>query len=397
MGKTFGRGLLGVTLTVGVCASGVAIPQGASAKSTPSESAALVAEGTLEGNDGRKLGKHDVILYAWPSGDAVAQQQVGDTMALTEVGSFKTASDGRFELSVDDVAKLQKQADKNGIVNFEIVASTADGPATFTFPKILKEKDGAFELVESDLDKKGKPKALKPKKLRLKSHGDTIDSDVEYDPESAIIDKGCSQKLVQDLGTQWTVVGSTYSTASGINHDLIYSASAFNEIGVGYSGTGTYGSFKQEGTAGISSTNAVEFPFMSGAGNRQYRTTFRYGKYEFNCSSYGSWEPEHYYKVLPMNHALGNGYVTPPSPPTANYCQPQIGGTSSSPLRVEILNNRSYTWTLGAALKAGIGINLSSRSGYTRESKLRFAFYGNRQLCGNNGDPGVSTLVVGKL
>jgi hypothetical protein len=83
--------------------------------------------------------------------------------------------------------------------------------------------------------------------------------------------------------------GSTYSTASAIDHDLIYSASAFNEIGVGYSGTGTYGSFKQEGTAGISSTNTVEFPFMSGAGNRQYRTTFRYGKYEFNCSSYGSW------------------------------------------------------------------------------------------------------------
>jgi hypothetical protein len=84
----------------------------------------------------------------------------------------------------------------------------ADGPATFTFPKILKEKDGGFELFESDLDKKGKSKALEPKKLRLKSRGDTVDSDVEYDPESAIIDKGCSQKLVQDLGTQWTVVGA---------------------------------------------------------------------------------------------------------------------------------------------------------------------------------------------
>lgn len=360
MFRQSGRALLCVALSAGVCASGAITPGIAAAAD---DAGSVVAAGVLEDSKGRKVGHNEVTLYAWPSGESMATQVVGDTLALAEINTIKTGPDGQFELSVKDLTKLQRQADRSGIVNFEIVASTVDGPATFTFPKILTTDDqGALALSESDVDA-----------------------------------KGCSQRLVEDLGTSWTVVGSTYSTASGINHDLVYSTSAFNELGVGYSATGSYGSFSQEGTAGLSASNSVDFAFMSGAGNRQYRTTIRYGKYEFNCSAYGELDPEHYYKVLPMNHALGNGYVTPPAPPTANYCQPQIGGSSGDPLTVEVANNRSYTWSQGAALSAGIGINLSSRSGYTNESKVRFSFYGNRHLCGSNGDPGVAQLLVGKL
>ncbi len=48
----------------------------------------------------------------------------------------------------------------------------------------------------------------------------------------------------------------------------------------------------------------------------------------------------------------------------------------------------AFEWATGAKLEGLLGIDLSSRTGYTSSAKLKFDFVEPRLLCGSRGRPG---------
>ncbi len=344
------------TATRTTAAFGLALPfliggasPAAGINSAPGE--VLVAQGDVSDASGRPTAGTKVTLYAWPSAEELANQKVGDTLNMIPVAVTATDRSGGYSLSVKDLKALSRAADEQGLVNFEVVSRSADGPATWTFGKRLEnpgtDRARLTQVQEADdaeVDR-GAPrfKDAKPEKTKLKSKGGGRD---EAAPEAVEppppVDKYCSQKLVQDLGKRKTVVGMTASATTGVAHELNLTTGGSTTPGVGYSTSGSYGSFYQQGTVTHSMNVSIKFPYAANNTGRYYQSEWVYGKYEFLCS-HSDGSSEHYFKVLPRSFAASSLYFDS-TIPAAPYCGTQTAGSVSS-----VEPSVAITWSSGAS------------------------------------------------
>lgn len=70
---------------------------------------------------------------------------------------------------------------------------------------------------------------------------------------------------------------------------------------------------------------------------------------------------------------------------SSSYCVPEAAGSPFTKT-----TTAATTWTNGTHLGPVIGIDLSSKTGYSSESAVHFLFTANGRLCGTNGDPGAT-------
>jgi hypothetical protein len=193
----------------------------------------------------------------------------------------------------------------------------------------------------------------------------------------------CGETYVRDLGQQRTVVGQSYTTATGAWQQLSIGTGTSSELGVAISVSGTYGSYSSAGTESKSTSISVEFPQMSGW--YQYYGWFTYGKYSRWC--YPVYDPSkkyvYQYVARPVTGGMnGAAYDALGSAPAANYCtrfDPGAKWTMSS--------TKARTFSKGVEISRVIGIDLSSRTGYTASQTLTSKNSGSvgKVICGVDG------------
>ena len=76
---------------------------------------------------------------------------------------------------------------------------------------------------------------------------------------------------------------------------------------------------------------------------------------------------------------------------TTKYCVPHGAGSW-----FEKVNTTAVTWSDGAGVSGAIGINLSSKTGFTSSTKIRYDFQQNRSLCGSNDNPAGNPRILQK-
>ncbi|WP_250826727.1 hypothetical protein [Nocardioides bruguierae] len=192
----------------------------------------------------------------------------------------------------------------------------------------------------------------------------------------------------KDLGKRRVNVGSVLLDAYGVTGRVIYKSGTESTLGVGVSGTGKFGSFTSSGSVNRKSTSTVKFGRIGKKTSEYFDTYFRFSKY---CVIYHSPGPTKEVTVKATNFSGGapeaRGAVPPD--PSRSYCVPYAAGSES-----ESEEQHAITWTNGAKLGGKIGIDLSSRTGFSSTSQVNFVFNKTRKLCGTHGDPGDSPRML---
>ena len=428
----------GITLLgAGVLAAGViAAPVAASATGSTVTSAIT---GHIEGSDGADFAAGTpVVVWSTPSEDALAAAKVGDSFVDTPIASGVVGSAGAFSVPINDVSSLSKYASNDGVLNLEVRAADGTDIAPFALSRKIVTVDGTAALVDpSDLSNSkattaaaalvaaaNKPSTIAATKVTksiarktsrmMSAASDELpvdpqdpsmdptdgppDTDETPEPTSTATATGapgpvgggpdnrsstqvCGTDYLQDFGARKVIVGSSYANAASTTGTFTYSSGASSSISVAYSVSGSKGSYSKGGTTSISSKGAVGFGTRSGA--YSYATYFKFGKYGDYCYDVGSKKnADSYYsfKVRPSSYA-GGGTVNSSTTPTATKCTTFSGGGTT----ITRSSSSANTWTSGADLNAVIGINLSSKTGYTSTAKLSYKNNGSsKKICGTN-------------
>jgi hypothetical protein len=129
----------------------------------------------------------------------------------------------------------------------------------------------------------------------------------------------------------------------------------------------------------------VSYPTWSGAGGHYHYTQFHYQNWQEQCFTGNT------YTVKPVawdGGAIYGGASYPSTP----YCVTQQAGTGFTKN-----STTAITWSNGASLASIIGIDLSSRTGYTSSAEITFHFSATHRLCGKGGTPGSTAYLLQAL
>lgn len=190
--------------------------------------------------------------------------------------------------------------------------------------------------------------------------------------------------LLSSLGTSWVTVGQTSATASSVaTQDFVYASSADTVMAAALLVGGVY---QVSGTYAYSATSTIGFPAQKTAGTKHLRTAFEFGK--LSCR-YGSTQTAKT-QIRAIALAGGNSLVSV-SAPSATYCT-----SYAKDGYLEKKSTTAVTYSNGVAIKSKIGLDLSSRTGFTAEAKYKARFLKSGRLCGTKGYPAdsPSQLVV---
>jgi hypothetical protein len=191
---------------------------------------------------------------------------------------------------------------------------------------------------------------------------------------------GCGlPEFHQNLGKQWTVVGTTFVLFNQANQDFRYDNDQSSSVGVGYSASGKDGSFSADGTTSVDTDGGEDWGTL-GEGNERYATYFRYGVYETICSTRGGSGYE-YYQIKPYEWAAGDQITHPNAPSYHGYnCVPQTH------------NSTFHKYTSHAIEFSGgysvFGFTGSTQTGYSTSAEVIMHFYARGRMCGTNDVPG---------
>jgi hypothetical protein len=308
-----------------------------------------------------------VVLFAYPRSETLAGLQVGDSFEPVAVAKAVVGGQGRYELRVDRGVDLSRFASDTGLIDFAVTAVRGRDIAT-----------SYFSASAADLQGDGAPG--KRVDATAIDGGAVLDVVDPTDPRSAVKTEVCGETYVRDLGSQRTIVGQSYTTSTGAWQQLSLSSGASSELGVGISVSGAYGSYSSAGTESKSSSTTVQFPQLSGW--YRYYGWFTYGKYSRWC--YPVYDPSkkyvYQYVARPVTGGInGADYVSLGTAPAANYCDKMGPGAKYS-----TDSSKARTFSNGVEIFNVIGINLSSRTGYTASQSLtsKNTSATSKQICG---------------
>lgn len=362
---------------------------------------APVMTGRVLSPGGAPAADSDVTLYAWPSNDVTEAQQVGDTVNLQPVAYTTTGSSGRFALRLVDSAQLLPYVGRDAIANLTAVASTASGQvsesdfsrevvpvSSVTSPATGAARVPAVTLTSPVSDAAGKPVPARVESVTMRLEGGSAAASDGVGSRAVAqlpMEKTCISTLQKKYTPVWVLVGQNYSTNLYATANFEYYTDAHTTMGVGVSLTGKYGSFHASGTSTKSSSSGIDFPTTVGARSRYHRTQYQFAKYMTACSAPRAGQIVRYsvraYKFVTGTSEVAVGAAS------ARYCAVYAGGSHFTANRT-----RAITWTNGADMSAGIGIDLSAQTGYGSAAKLAWHFPRVARLCGTADYPGEGTF-----
>ena len=356
--------------------------QGADA-STADPSVPSVLTGRALAANGTPSSGAQVLLYAWPrnaSLDALPDSAPVDMPVITRATTDET---GRYRLTLPSASALAPYTASNGAVNLEVVTHDgADSAAVSATRQVRAPQTGVDPVSDTWRGATSvRPLHLFPADRRVA--GPTFTSRTM----NAMADS-CSTFKVKDYGPRWALVGAAYSNVDGVTTSFGYTKGASSQLGVAASASGKYGSFSASGTNSVSSSGAVDFPSLSGAGRRSYYTKFDFAKFKMECVYEGGGVMDRYtYRATKW---IGGAKVgTPGSTPTATKCVYYAAGSGFTKS-----NTHAVTWSKGAQVGGDIGMSLSSQTGYESDAQVHFGFHRGRHLCGKSDYPGGSPKIL---
>lgn len=357
-----------------------------------------IAVGQILSKSGKPFGVElPVELRLWPGEGVLGALTIGDGVKLTPVAKTLTDADGFFELRIESPAEVSRMAGEDHYIDLEIVATTPDGIASYSFSVSTSELNGT-SLVDSPKNQSQhgsltdlvlEPISATDSSVASKSSQGVPDgaiSDPATDGSNDYVDKlYCEWVVVQDLGNRDVTVGSAYMTASGVTDDFQFSSGASMTLGVGYSAAGQNAGFSQTGTSTRTTSGTVDYPSHTGTNNhRIFRTYYQYATFRERCqtSATSGWYWANNWETRPTTWAAGAPYGTSasaPATPAANCTVFPNGSSFTKSATVAV------TWASGVSVSSAIGINLSSVSGWSSAVKNVWTFtVSGRMLCGTD-------------
>lgn len=208
----------------------------------------------------------------------------------------------------------------------------------------------------------------------------------QYSREDGYQDKTCYSKLVRIHAPAAAQVGGTFVYSSGATADYQFSTGASSSLGVGASATGSYGSFDASGSTSVTADYSIDYA-RNTYGSKYHHTYVEPRTFKVQCYTDMGTVYYTFYEFRPTSYAGGSATTAGGAFTTPKYCTRLAAGdtfTKSS--------STAITWSVGFKVGGVIGIDLSSRSGFTTASKLVIRSGSKvRRICGHYGLPGSST------
>ncbi|WP_422646886.1 hypothetical protein [Actinoalloteichus caeruleus] len=329
-----------------------------------------------------------VRLLAWPAGRELASLEDGDTFTLTPIARTSTDSDGHYELRVDPSVDLGRFESEDGLVEVSLDVQAPEGQASYQGTVAPEEALGGTFSSRAAGDEVVEPSLPSELDLTLEPAGSVARSDVPAD------DDGLVHAQYVNLGVRWTNVGALFIKVTGVWGELQHLSGANAELGVGVASNN--GSYSASGTVNRASDTTIGFG-RHGRYTYQFFDTQRpYARYtRWNCSGTRSTST-----VQPLAYG---GNAGGRSRSASAHIPPNQPRSRCAPYAPTFFHDQSKTkattWATGAKVASLIGIDLSSRTGYTTTTKTRFEFVSaGRAVCGTRAHPasatGPGTLVV---
>ncbi|MGW5458517.1 DNRLRE domain-containing protein [Streptomyces sp. NPDC003996] len=414
----------------------------------------IVSSGKVTDSAGTPVSGADVVLYAWPDNDTEATMQEGDSFKLQPVAKAVSDSTGAYALRIANLSSLQPDTDSQGLVNFESVVYTPSAQGRFNFPRrlVTPTTSGSPSFLAAPVDTGGNaaadapgadtssltatnpdangssdtapvavdlvldtgstvtpyaasmgatdesapvvedsdtPVAITDTSAFSAPTGDTGTDDPGPDYDAGV-PKSCSSTVLKKYGGENVIIGQTYSATSKVSHTFTYAKGATSSLGVGVSGSGTFGSWKSGGTTSKSSTITNSYPSYGDHHGVYYKTQFNYDKYRVDCVTYGITPQDvqyhTHYEVRPTSYFGGATTSSASIPKTmSGTCAKYINGS-----HFQRTTTSAVTWANGADLAGDVGVNFSTETGYSNTATVDYSFHATRYLCGTAGSVGGS-------
>jgi hypothetical protein len=304
-------------------------------------------------------------------------------------GKAETDSAGRFELRIDPTAPLGEASTADGVVNFEILALGADGGAAFSFSRRLDKAAPASTWIA--VDPSGVTPGMAPTaelQAPLTLRANPIPLSLSSAPEAT--SKTCTTTVLAQYSNQLTKVGEVY-TGPSAKAEVKYQTGAKSSLGVGYSPTGTYGSWTVSGTTSWTTDSTTTFGWYYQNASRILRTTYGYEKTITQCYDSGySW---HSYALRPWRFEGGASSISA-TRPSYSFSNCRWYDINTGLKRDD---GTGYSWSSGVSVAGLIGIDLTAKTDYSVKTSTEYVFvYANGYLCGTNGPPGTATRLVAR-
>jgi hypothetical protein len=324
-----------------------------------------------------------LVLVAWPRQEILSGMRVGDHVKLLPVAKARAQSDGGFVLRVDPSVPIAETMTPDGMVNFELVATTSRGQATISFPRRFEVSDGTPGW--HDVNSAASADAVDLRVTGRVGSG-TVSAPNGARAPAPAIDKFCNSTFETTYPVVWGIIAEQYSGPNATSK-FFYSAGATSTQGVGVSASGDFGTFSASGTSGIGSSASIDFATQPQFALWIQQTLFQYARFRVDCMN----PPALWYEARPYQWVGGSTGYTAASAPAANFCTPYNPNDSPS-----IDQHTSITFSNGVAMSGPIGIDLSNQTGFTTTARLSFFYVNPGWLCGTNDYPFQAYRVVGQ-
>lgn len=327
----------------------------------------------------------DTVVYAlaWPA--AVREGTIDDTASFEMMPLAKTLTmaDGSFSLGVGVPGPIGDDAvADDGLTDIEVVTMAGHDTSITTMTVDLNSRT-RVELTHGS----------EAVATEAGSHQGTALTEDDTDDTHHLVPMGhlngrCpgGPGLKKTHPDRWVHVGSIHLGADGKRMKFTFNEGSKSTLGTAVSLTGAKGTWSASGSVTQSTTQAttgtVSWPWYEGKGTNYWLdTAYSYGRFciEYSDSMHGT---GHYYKIRSIRHEGGTRNRST-TKPTANYCTKYLSAGSGG----KVKKYSATTWTDGAKLEGPLGINLSSRTGYSSANKIKFTFKKPGRLCGTNGQP----------
>lgn len=387
----FVAGVLGAfALVVPVPAAGRENPSGSewlpAVQASEQLSGPALVEGRFVDGRGRPVGEGHVVVLAWPTAETLGPLSDGARVEMIALGKATTGPDGHFVLRADPSIALTGFMEDDGTVNFDIVAVAVDGRRA-RYSSFRQWGNQSSAWIERD---RAATDAVKAAHVVLTAHEAP---NVSGGSAPATTHSGnCGAQVVATYNDRLGVIGEVY-TGPHANARFTYVSGSSSALGVGYSASGSFGSFSQTGEASMSSTAGITWPQVGTNTKKVYQTTWQYK--QFKLWDWDYWGTACYYsgyEARPTAWWGGAASYNAASAPAANYCATIQSG-------VELWKDRrtAVTFTNGLDLNIGaLGIYLSTRTGFNTTTKIWFKFVAAGQMCGSNAPWPDAARVVAK-
>jgi hypothetical protein len=343
----------------------------------------VIVGGFVRDANGRQASGRAALL-AYPPQDVMSAMKVGDTVRVVPVGKGRVDANGRFALRWDPRVPIDEFVSSIDTVDLEVVVEGPAGASVAAFSRNVTP-DGSAVLGDGEAAR-GTPAArgvvltLYPRLARTASSSGAS----ERTAHTAAGPVYCLSTLKAIYPPVWHLVAELY-TGPHATVDFTYAVGAQSTLGVGFSVSGSAGSFSQSGKVTVGSTGSVNFAEVPQNQRRVQQTQWRYGKWDVTCPVVPRFE------ARPHSWIGGSTYYNAAATPAAPYCTPYLVGD-----RPSIDQHQAIEWSNGVRISALIGVDLSSTTGFTTKAAQKWTFKSNGKLCGTNGYPFDARTIVAK-